>query len=165
MAVGKKLRIWGSMESKFINPNDLGEEMRVTIWHIFNLSKKLFEEFCHFIILINVCPLLTSLSELCLSTILGTIHITWTLDIASFFTLIEFKSLSQSFGCGFVQWTWWELRNWTFGVKVSSIWWFKFEFSVVDILLTSLASGADDWPSCAIASKQTTNVKKRWSNF
>ena len=36
-----------------------------------------------------------------------------------------------------------------------------FESSVVDILLTSLASGAHDWPSCAIASKQTTNVKKR----
>ena len=35
-----------------------------------------------------------------------------------------------------------------------------FEFSVVDILLPSLASGADDWPSRAIASKQTTNVKK-----
>ena len=35
-----------------------------------------------------------------------------------------------------------------------------FEFSVVDILLPSLASGADDWASRAIASKQTTNVKK-----
>ena len=36
-----------------------------------------------------------------------------------------------------------------------------FEFSVVDILLPSLASGADDWASRAIASKQTTNVKKK----
>ena len=36
-----------------------------------------------------------------------------------------------------------------------------FEFSLVDILLPSLASGADDWAiSRAIASKQTTNVKK-----
>ena len=35
-----------------------------------------------------------------------------------------------------------------------------FEFSVVDILLPSLASGTDDWPSHAIASKQITNVKK-----
>ena len=34
-------------------------------------------------------------------------------------------------------------------------------WTVVDILLTSLASGADDWPSRAIASKQTTNVKKK----
>ena len=35
-----------------------------------------------------------------------------------------------------------------------------FEFSLVDILLPSLASGADDWASRAIASKQITNVKK-----
>ena len=40
-----------------------------------------------------------------------------------------------------------------------------FEFSVVDILLPSLASGADDWPSRAIASKQTTNVNKPKMNF
>ena len=40
-----------------------------------------------------------------------------------------------------------------------------FEISVVDILLPSLASGTDDWASRAIASKQTTNVKKRRSNF
>ena len=87
------------------------------------------------------------------------------LDVASFFTLIELKSLSPSFGCSFVQWTWWELQNWTFEVKVCSIWRFKFEFSVVDILLTSLASGADDQPSRAIASKQSFNVKKRYSKL
>ena len=40
-----------------------------------------------------------------------------------------------------------------------------FEFSLVDILLPSLASGADDWASRAIASKQTTNVKKKINFF
>ena len=88
-----------------------------------------------------------------------------TLDIAKLFTSIEFKSPSPWFGCSFVQWTWWALQNLMFQGKVCSIWWFNFEYLFVDILLTSLASGADDWPSRAIASKQTTNVKKRRSNF
>ena len=82
-----------------------------------------------------------------------------TLDIAKLFTLIELKPPSPRFGWEMLPRSRWTLQNLMFKGKVCSIWTFNFEYLFVDILLTSLASGADDqWPR-TILSKQTTNVK------
>ena len=83
------------------------------------------------------------------------------LGVASFFTLIEFKSLSPSFGCSFVQWTWWEPQNWTFEVKVCSIFNLKIWSSFFDICCLFWCNGTARLVVGAWSQTRQQNVNNR----